>query len=95
MYGLRGIPHIIAEGNTSLVGELYLVDEDDFWPIDEIEGGYDRLPIELEDGTQALAYFGEKSWSRGRSVGWAISRPRRPWSKPCVSCRCDSVRLSR
>lgn len=68
MYGLRGIPHIIAEGNTSLVGELYLVDEDDFWPIDEIEGGYDRLPIELEDGTQALAYFGEKSWSRENDI---------------------------
>ncbi len=56
-------PGLRREGTTSIVGEVYAVNPATLALLDEIEGSYDRLPIELEDGTIAEAYFMKnRSW---------------------------------
>ena len=68
MYGISSIPHVVEGGDTSLVGELYLVGEKDFYRIDAVEMGYDRKLIELEDGSKVVAYFGDKRWCNENDV---------------------------
>jgi len=57
MFG-AGCPIIVRNGETAITGELYLVCEEDFRTVDNIEvgAGYNREWVELEDGEEAIAY---------------------------------------
>ncbi len=54
---LGPFPGLLRTGTTSIAGEVYAVDSFTQTRLDRIERSYDRLAIELEDGTIAQAYF--------------------------------------
>ena len=75
LVSLSAFPAIIEKGNTSVVGELWEVDERTKRALDTIEGVpflYMDKEIELEDGTTAIAYVQEvdKGYPHIESGDW-------------------------
>ena len=60
LYSLGAFPALVADGLTSVVGELYEVTNDVLSTLDRIEGHphfYIRTPITLENGLEAEVYL--------------------------------------
>src|SRR5258708_38582505 len=61
---LGAFPGLIAAGSTSIVGDVYAVDDRTLLALDRLEGHprlYRRTPIELEDGERIESYVLPKS----------------------------------
>ena len=59
LYSFGPYPGLVREGGTAVAGELYEVDDATLARLDVLEGYpdlYDRGPIRLSDGTEAIAY---------------------------------------
>ena len=57
---LGNYPGLIQNGSTAVIGDIYIVDIATLTQLDEYEGYpeyYLRKPIELSDGTTAIAYI--------------------------------------
>lgn len=62
MYSLGAFPAVVLQGNTSITGEVYEVDDDTFARLDRLEGYpdfYDRTMIDTDHG-KAWMYFLER-----------------------------------
>lgn len=61
MHSLGGFPGMVAGGTQSVMGELYVVDDETtLGELDALEGHprfYQRTPIVLSDGTHAETYL--------------------------------------
>lgn len=66
---LGPFPAMVGGGRTSVVGEVYEIDRSTLAALDRLEGHprlYQRQPIVLEDGDEALAYLFRRERVRGR-----------------------------
>jgi gamma-glutamylaminecyclotransferase len=60
MYHLGGFPGVVEGGRTSVVGEVFSVDDETRERLDHLEGHptfYRRTPITLEDGSKVETYL--------------------------------------
>lgn len=70
MYSLINYPAICREGNTTVVGEVYEIDDGMLEELDRLEGHpryYQRESIELDDGQIVEAYFMDRMKIQNRS----------------------------
>ncbi len=62
-------PGLVPGGETSVIGELYDVPPADLAALDAYEGaGFERGPVRLDDGGEAIAWFVRPEIARGRPV---------------------------
>ena len=70
LVSLGAFPAMIDGGQTAVVGEVYEVDPPTLAALDRLEGHprfYQRRPIRLDDGDEALAYLLSPEQVQGRS----------------------------
>jgi gamma-glutamylcyclotransferase (GGCT)/AIG2-like uncharacterized protein YtfP len=79
---LGAFPAMVARGLTSVVGEVYDVDDDALAGLDRLEGHphfYRRQTIRLDDGDKAVAYLLPTKQAHGRpripSGDWMDAKP--------------------
>ena len=86
---LGAYPGMLADGNTSVVGELYEVNDDVLAALDRLEGHpryYLRAPIVLAGWQRAETYFFPAAHAAGHDV--IESGDWRSWNKAKGASRC-------